>query len=132
MNVSVEYMRAHMDPGQADRLGELTLQVYEFARDILAGAGIILADTKLEFGMLGNEIILIDEVLTPDSSRFWDAEQYRPGVSPASYDKQFIRDYLETASWDKNSPPPSLPREIVDKTREKYEEMYRRIRSALA
>jgi len=132
MNVSVDYMRTHMDPGHADRLGELTLQVYEFARDILAGTGIILADTKLEFGMLENEIILIDEVLTPDSSRFWDAEQYRPGESPASFDKQFIRDYLETTSWDKNSPPPSLPREIIDRTLEKYEEIHRRIRTALA
>lgn len=132
INVSVEYMRKNMDPVHADRLGELTLQIYEFARDILAKAGIILADTKLEFGMLGNEIILIDEVLTPDSSRFWDAEQYQVGTSPVSFDKQFIRDYLDTTSWDKNSPPPPLPDGIVEKTLEKYEEMYRKIRSVLA
>ncbi len=131
-NVSFEYMRKKMDPNIADRLGELTLQIYEFARDILKKAGIILADTKFEFGMLNNEILLIDEVLTPDSSRFWDAEKYQLGTSPVSFDKQFIRDYLDTTSWDKNSPPPPLPDEIVEKTQEKYLEMFTRIKSALS
>jgi phosphoribosylaminoimidazole-succinocarboxamide synthase len=132
VNVSVEYMRKNMDPEHAERLGELTLRIYEFARDILNGAGIILADTKLEFGILDNEIILIDEVLTPDSSRFWDAERYAPGSSPVSFDKQFIRDYLDTTTWDKNSPPPPLPPEIVAKTVEKYGEMFGKIKSVLA
>jgi len=132
MNVSVEYMKKNMDPQHAERLGELTLRIYEFARDILKNAGIILADTKFEFGVLGNEIILIDEVLTPDSSRFWDASLYRVGSSPVSFDKQFIRDYLDTTSWDKNSPPPPLPDEIIGRTLEKYEEMYQKIKSVLA
>lgn len=132
MNVSVEAMRKKLGHDIADLLGELTLQIYDFARTKLKKAGIILADTKFEFGFLGNEIILIDEVLTPDSSRFWDAAQYQVGTSPASFDKQFIRDYLETTPWDKNSPPPPLPQEIIDKTREKYEETLRRVSSLLA
>ena len=132
INVTMNIMRKKIDPFVADRLGELTLQVYEFARDQLKRAGIILADTKLEFGFLGNEIILIDEILTPDSSRFWDYKYYKVGKSPVSFDKQFIRDYLETTSWDKNSPPPPLPDDIVDKTREKYEEMLIRIEDILS
>jgi phosphoribosylaminoimidazole-succinocarboxamide synthase len=92
--------------------------------------GIILADTKLEFGFADNEIILIDEVLTPDSSRFWDSESYRVGESPVSFDKQYIRDYLETTTWDKNTPPPPLPDEIVLKTQEKYQEILRRVEAA--
>ncbi len=129
INISVEAMKKKIDPQHAERLGELTLRIYEFAGDILKSSGIILADTKLEFGVLGNEIILIDEVLTPDSSRFWDASLYRVDTSPASFDKQFIRDYLETTPWDKDSPPPPLPEEIVTKTLEKYEEIYRKITS---
>ena len=131
-NISMEYMRKNMDPEQADLLGSLTLRLYEFAAKILENKGIILADTKFEFGILGNEVLLIDEALTPDSSRFWDASQYTIGTSPASFDKQFIRDYLETTSWDKNSPPPPLPEIIIEKTRQKYEEMYNRIREALS
>jgi phosphoribosylaminoimidazole-succinocarboxamide synthase len=132
INVTMNIMRKKIDPYVADRLGELTLQIYEFARDQLKRAGIILADTKLEFGFLGNEIILIDEILTPDSSRFWDEKHYKVGKSPVSFDKQFIRDYLETTSWDKNSPPPPLPDNIVDKTREKYEEILIRIKDILS
>jgi phosphoribosylaminoimidazole-succinocarboxamide synthase len=130
-NVSFEYMRKKMDPDIADRLAELTLRIYEFARDIMKRAGIILADTKFEFGILNNEIVLIDEVLTPDSSRFWDASRYKVGTSPVSFDKQFIRDYLDTTTWDKNSPPPPLPDEIIQKTGEKYMEMLNRIKAAL-
>ncbi|HON79088.1 MAG TPA: phosphoribosylaminoimidazolesuccinocarboxamide synthase [Spirochaetota bacterium] len=128
MNVSVEYMRNNMDPQAADKLGELTLRLYEFAREKLSDADIILADTKFEFGFINNEIILIDEVLTPDSSRFWDKTQYKIGDSPVSFDKQFVRDFLETTTWDKNSPPPPLPEEIVSKTKEKYVEIYNRIK----
>src|SRR5207302_5041907 len=92
------------------------------------GRGIIIADTKFEWGKLPNgEFILIDEVLTPDSSRFWPADQYRVGVSPPSFDKQFVRDWLETANWDKDSPPPELPAEVVEKTRQKYLEAYERL-----
>ncbi len=128
INVSIEMMRKKLDPEVADMLGELTIQIYDFAREKLNSAGILLADTKFEFGVIKNEIILIDEVLTPDSSRFWDKEQYRVGISPVSFDKQFIRDYLDTTPWDKNSPPPPLPDEIVSKTREKYEEIHERIK----
>ncbi len=131
MNVSIETMRKKLGTDVADRLGELTLQIYEHAREKLKKTGIIVADTKFEFGFIGNEIVLIDEILTPDSSRFWDAGEYRVGISPVSFDKQFIRDYLETTTWDKNSPPPPLPEEIVEKTTEKYEEIRRRIFEAL-
>lgn len=128
MNISVDYMRKNMDPESADKLSELTLRLYEFARDKLSAADIILADTKFEFGFINNEIVLIDEVLTPDSSRFWDKTQYAIGSSPVSFDKQFVRDFLETTTWDKNSPPPPLPEEIVAKTKDKYAEIYNRIK----
>jgi len=101
-----------------------TLKLYNTAADYAAEKGIILADTKFEFGMLNNEIILIDEVLTPDSSRFWPADQYRVGCSPPSLDKQYVRDYLETLQWDKNPPAPELPKNVVLKTVEKYLEAY--------
>jgi len=131
MNISIEAMRKKLGTDVADRLGELTLQIYEHAREKLKKTGIIVADTKFEFGFIGNEIVLIDEILTPDSSRFWDAGEYRVGIYPVSFDKQFIRDYLETTTWDKNSPPPPLPEEIVEKTMEKYEEISNRIFEAL-
>lgn len=123
MNVSIGQMRKSLGNDTAELLGELTIRVYEFAKDLLDKAGIILADTKLEFGFHDNEIILIDEILTPDSSRFWDKSLYEPGKSPISFDKQFIRDYLDTTPWDKNSPPPPLPDEIVQKTSEKYNDI---------
>lgn len=131
VNIPIDIMRRKLGPDVADRLGELTLQIYDFGHEKLKRVKIVLADTKIEFGFIGNEIILIDEVLTPDSSRFWDEGLYRVGSSPASLDKQFIRDYLETTSWDKNSPPPPLPDEIVGKTMEKYEEMLNRVQSVL-
>jgi phosphoribosylaminoimidazole-succinocarboxamide synthase len=127
MNVSIDVMRKKLGGEIADQLGELTLKIYDFARKRLDKAGILLADTKFEFGFHSNEIILIDEVLTPDSSRFWDKATYQLGTSPTSFDKQFIRDYLDTTPWDKNSPPPPLPDEIVSRTREKYEEILNKI-----
>ncbi len=127
LNVPMDVMRARLGEELSYRLGESTLRIYEYARDLVDRQGIILADTKFEFGFADNEIILIDEVLTPDSSRFWDKESYRVGTSPVSFDKQYIRDYLETTPWDKNSPPPPLPEEIVFKTMEKYEEILSRI-----
>lgn len=132
MNIDIETMRKKLGTGIAENLAELTLKIYEFGKTKMKSAGILLADTKLEFGIINNEIILIDEVLTPDSSRFWDKSRYRIGESPVSYDKQFIRDYLETTDWDKNSPPPPLPDDIVQKTKEKYEEIYDKIRNALS
>ncbi len=131
-NVSIEYMQKKLGGQTARHLADLTIRIYETARDILAEIDIILADTKLEFGYVDNEIILIDEVLTPDSSRFWEKSTYKPGESPASLDKQFIRDYLDTTGWDKDSPPPPLPDEIVEKTGKKYKDIYNRLKNILA
>ena len=99
-------------------------QIYERGRDIAAGRGLILCDTKFEFGLWDGALMLGDEILTPDSSRYWPAEGYEPGRPQPSFDKQFVRDFLETTGWDKNSPPPALPGDIVLKTREKYLEAY--------
>ncbi len=129
INVSIDIMSKELGADVADRLGSLTLQIYEFAKEKMKKAKIILADTKLEFGFIDNEIILVDEVLTPDSSRFWDSDKYEVGTSPVSFDKQFIRDYLESTSWDKNSPPDPLPDDIIAKTKDKYEEILNRINS---
>jgi len=127
-NITIEEIKKNLGADIAEKLAQITLDIYDFARDALKKADIILADTKLEFGFSDKEIILIDEVLTPDSSRFWDALLYKVGTSPVSLDKQFIRDYLETTTWDKNSPPPPLPDEIILKTKEKYEEILQRIK----
>ena len=104
----------------------LSLEIYSAGRDHAAQRGIIVADTKFEFGQLGNELLLIDECLTPDSSRFWPKDQYAVGQSPPSFDKQFVRDYLETLDWDKTPPGPRLPQEIIDKTSAKYVEAFER------
>ncbi len=111
----------------AKELADKSLALYAFARDYAAEHGLIIADTKFEFGRQGGQIILIDEALTPDSSRFWEASQYQPGKPQASFDKQFVRDYLETLDWDKTYPGPELPAEIVEKTAAKYREAYRRL-----
>jgi len=111
----------------AKELADKSLALYAFARDYAAEHGLIIADTKFEFGRQGGQIILIDEALTPDSSRFWEASQYQPGHSQSSFDKQFVRDYLETLDWDKTYPGPELPAEIVEKTAAKYREAYRRL-----
>jgi len=123
MNISIDFMKKDIGDKDSEFLSEMTKKIYQFGRDNLEAAGIILADTKLEFGYHNGEIILIDEVMTPDSSRFWDGKLYKTGISPVSYDKQFIRDYIDTTAWDKNSPPPPLPDEIVNKTYEKYNEI---------
>jgi phosphoribosylaminoimidazole-succinocarboxamide synthase len=109
---------------------DLSLQIYSAGREHAASRGIIVADTKFEFGVVGDELILIDECLTPDSSRFWPAESYVTGQSPPSYDKQFVRDYLETLDWDKTPPGPSLPAEVIEKTTAKYHEAFERLTSA--
>ena len=101
------------------------LQIYEQGRDYAAERGIIIADTKFEFGVCENELVLIDEVLTPDSSRFWPADQYEPGRNPPSFDKQFLRDYLDGLEWNKQPPPPAIPEEIIAQTRARYVEAYR-------
>jgi phosphoribosylaminoimidazole-succinocarboxamide synthase len=114
----------------AERVRDLTLKIYEAGREHAANCGIIVADTKFEFGLLGNDVLLIDECLTPDSSRFWPADQYVVGKSPPSFDKQFVRDYLETLDWDKTPPGPNLPAEILEKTAAKYRDAFERITGA--
>jgi len=113
-----------VEPGILRKLKDITLALYEKAADYTRGKGIIIADTKFEFGEDSSGIFLIDEALTPDSSRFWPASSYQSGTTPPSFDKQFVRDYLETLTWDKAPPAPALPEEIVEKTREKYLEAY--------
>lgn len=110
---------------KAAEIRKMALDIYSRARDYAASHGIIVADTKFEFGEIDGKIILVDEVLTPDSSRFWPADKYEVGTSPVSLDKQYIRDYLETLDWDKTAPGPELPAEVVTKTTEKYLEAYR-------
>jgi phosphoribosylaminoimidazole-succinocarboxamide synthase len=114
----------------AERVRDLSLKTYEAGRAHAANCGIIVADTKFEFGSLDGELLLIDECLTPDSSRFWPADQYVVGQSPPSFDKQFVRDYLETLAWDKTPPGPVLPAEIIEKTAAKYREAFERLTGA--
>jgi phosphoribosylaminoimidazole-succinocarboxamide synthase len=111
----------------AARARDLSLRIYHFARDHARKRGIIIADTKFEFGLFEGQLVLIDEVLTPDSSRFWPADQYAPGKGQPSFDKQFVRDYLETLAWDKTPPAPALPPVIVARTQAKYLEAYERL-----
>jgi phosphoribosylaminoimidazole-succinocarboxamide synthase len=112
----------------SEKLRAKTLDIYRRAAEYAKSQGIIIADTKFEFGKLPDgSIILIDEVLTPDSSRFWPASKHRVGMSPPSFDKQFVRDWLEATTWDKNSPPPALAAYIVSKTRAKYVDAYERL-----
>jgi phosphoribosylaminoimidazole-succinocarboxamide synthase len=128
MNISFEQMMEITGQQAARQLQRSSIEVYQKAAEYARGRGIIIADTKFEWGKLPDgEVILIDEVLTPDSSRFWPQDQYRPGVSPPSFDKQFVRDWLLTTGWDKNSPPPQVPDDVVAKTREKYLEAYERL-----
>jgi phosphoribosylaminoimidazole-succinocarboxamide synthase len=127
VNIPFETMSEIVGPAIADTLRRRSLDIYLRAAEYARERGIIIADTKFEFGDCGGEIILIDEVLTPDSSRFWPADQYDPGDAQPSFDKQFVRDWLSATGWDKNSPPPALPEDVVKKTREKYVEAYERL-----
>jgi phosphoribosylaminoimidazole-succinocarboxamide synthase len=111
----------------ATQARDLSLMIYKAGRDYARQRGIIIADTKFEFGLFEGKLILIDEVLTPDSSRFWPADQYAPGKGQPSFDKQFVRDYLETLTWDKTPPGPKLPEDVVNKTSAKYLEAYERL-----
>jgi phosphoribosylaminoimidazole-succinocarboxamide synthase len=113
--------------GLAEKLKELTLSIYEYAAAFAFERGIILADTKFEFGFSGGELILIDEVLTPDSSRFWPADRYRPGGPQPSFDKQYVRDWLDASGWDHEPPAPDLPEEIVQQSRQRYVEAYEQL-----
>ena len=122
-NVSVDKMRDLIGSEMTNYLIQTSLDIYTTARDIAAEKGIIIADTKFEFGQKDGDIVLIDEVLTPDSSRFWPKDKYQLGISPPSYDKQIVRDHLEASGWDKNPPVPTLPAGIIQKTADSYREI---------
>jgi phosphoribosylaminoimidazole-succinocarboxamide synthase len=124
VNITQALAREEVGAETFDFIKAKSIEIYSKARDHAQARGIIIADTKFEFGKVGSEIILIDEVLTPDSSRFWPKDDYKPGRSQKSFDKQFVRDYLETLDWNKTPPGPELPEEIVSKTREKYVQAY--------
>ncbi len=123
-NISFEKMKAIIGEEKAEKVKEISLSLYKFAYEYAFERGIIIADTKFEFGEVDGEIVLIDEALTPDSSRFWPVESYKEGQNPPSFDKQYVRDYLEEIKWDKKPPAPKLPEEVIENTRKKYFEAY--------
>ncbi|MGO8838219.1 MAG: phosphoribosylaminoimidazolesuccinocarboxamide synthase [Limisphaerales bacterium] len=126
-NISFEQAQKTVGTDLATQARELSLKIYQAGRDYARQRGIIIADTKFEFGLSDGKLILIDEVMTPDSSRFWPADQYQPGRGQPSFDKQFVRDYLETLDWNKTPPGPKLPDDVVAKTSAKYLEAYERL-----
>jgi phosphoribosylaminoimidazole-succinocarboxamide synthase len=126
-NIDMNRCAAILGEELASRVKKLSLEIYSRGRDHAARCGIIVADTKFEFGMVDGDLLLIDECLTPDSSRFWPKDQYAVGQSPPSFDKQFVRDYLETLHWDKTPPAPRLPKDVIEKTSAKYLEAFRRL-----
>jgi phosphoribosylaminoimidazole-succinocarboxamide synthase len=126
-NISFEQVRKLLGQDVGEKARDISIRLYKMAADYARERGVIIADTKFELGISGGELILIDEVLTPDSSRFWPAEGYSPGRSQPSFDKQFVRDYLESISWDKKPPGPELPPDIAEKTRQRYLEALRRL-----
>ena len=127
-NISFERVVDLVGEHLATRVRDVSIRIYERAADYALGRGIIIADTKFEFGLdTQGHLYVIDEMLTPDSSRFWPVENYRTGISPPSYDKQFLRDYLDTLDWDKTPPPPALPQDVLEKTADKYREALTRL-----
>lgn len=130
-NVSFDRMANRIGRSEAELLRDLTLELYRRAADYAAMRGLILADTKFEFGLIDGRVVWIDEAFTPDSSRYWDARHYSPGRSPASFDKQFVRDWLESTGWNKRPPAPRLPEGVVRTTREKYLEAFRLLSGGL-
>ncbi len=130
-NISFETMARALPPGEAEKLRDLTLALYKRAGEHAATRGLILADTKLEFGRSDGRIVWIDEAFTPDSSRYWDAGQYDPGRGQPSFDKQFVRDWLDSTGWDKRPPAPKLPEGVVRTTREKYLDAYRKLTDSM-
>ncbi|MCE9501530.1 MAG: phosphoribosylaminoimidazolesuccinocarboxamide synthase [Leptospira sp.] len=131
-NVSEKTMKDNLGDSVFSFLKETSLKIYSEAASKLSEKGVILCDTKFEFGFLGDEILLIDELLTPDSSRYWDKETYSVGISPPSYDKQILRDYLEKTGWDKNPPPPNLPQDLINELSLKYNKLEGIVRSCLS
>ena len=128
-NITVAQMEDLVGKELTERLSQASIDIYVSARDYAKEKGIIIADTKFEFGIIEGEISLIDEVLTPDSSRFWDMDGYAPGKSQPSYDKQYVRDWLDEAGWDHEPPAPELPDDVIARTRDRYLEAYRRLTS---
>ncbi len=127
-NISVAQAKEIVGDGAlVDRIADVSIRLYEDARDFAATKGIILADTKFEFGLVDGELTLCDEAFTPDSSRYWPADEWEPGTNPPSFDKQYVRDYAETVSWNKAYPGPELPVDVVEGTRARYREAYERI-----
>src|SRR5437867_3250905 len=127
VNISLEETADRVGRGLAERLKELTLSLYGFAAQRALERGIVLADTKFEFGFADGELILIDEALTPDSSRFWPADRYAPGGPQPSFDKQYVRDWLDASGWEHEPPPPELPEDVVEQTAARYREAYERL-----
>ena len=123
-SISMDVVVQRLGPERAEEIKRRSISLYSHGAEYARTRGVIIADTKFEWGLVGDELIVIDEVLTPDSSRFWPLEDYAPGGPQSSFDKQFVRDWLETSGWDKNSPPPELPSEVVAKTRQKYIEAF--------
>ena len=130
VNITFDDMMTKLGKKRAEAMRNSSIAIYNRASELAEQKGIIIADTKFEFGLEADQVILIDEVLTPDSSRFWPADGYRPGKTPDSFDKQFVRDYLLNLPWDMKSPPPGLPPEIVKKTQDKYAEALKRLTAA--
>ncbi len=126
-NISFDEMADRVGRDLAHQLRQRSIDLFARGAEYARQRGIVIADTKFEWGLVDGELILVDEVLTPDSSRFWPADEYQPGRSQPSFDKQFVRDWLETTTWDKNSPPPPLPDDVVARTRQKYIEAYERL-----
>jgi len=126
-NISFKQMKKKLGDDLATKLKDASLELYRFAAELAGRRGLILADTKFEFGTINDELILIDEALTPDSSRLWEASTYVAGTSPDSYDKQFVRDWLTRSGWDKESEPPALPEDVVAQTRDRYLTAYQRL-----
>jgi phosphoribosylaminoimidazole-succinocarboxamide synthase len=127
LNIDMDECQRILGDEMAERVRDLSLQIYSVGRNHAAQRGIIVADTKFEFGVVDGELLLIDECLTPDSSRFWPRDQYVVGQSPPSFDKQFVRDYLETLDWDKTPPAPKLPEDVIAKTSAKYADAFERL-----
>ena len=127
MPITFEQLKDIVGKETAEKLRDLSIEIYEKARDYAYQRGIIIADTKFEFGVKDGEIILVDELLTPDSSRFWPLDAYEPGKPQPSFDKQYVRDYLTSTGWDKNSPPPHLPEEVIRETEKRYREAFERL-----
>lgn len=127
INISFNEMKKLIGKKDAEKLREFSLKIYKKGSEFARKKGIIIADTKFEFGKIGDQVIVVDEVLTPDSSRFWPADLYEPGKSQPSFDKQYVRDYLSSTDWDKNSTPPHLPTDVIAETQRKYQEAYEKI-----